>query len=468
MTSRSKLTSLLVLVLSAGSLAFGGCGTSASDGDDEDGGDKKGDKGGDEAERAPFFLPTGEADNTAAPSVEVDADGRIHTVFPAFAGGRAYYATCASDCKGYDDVQVVRFDTDSTVANAMLALDADGRPRALLSTFNKVYYASCDADCGEQASWTMTELFDHRSDREVSGEALALDPNGNPAFLMHTYVAYLGIGQKTPETYYVKCEGDCHDPAAWSQTKIADQIWETSTLRFDDAGRAHVATVAHVVNEQNSTILTGAYVLCESGCENPDNWIGAGLEPAYQNLYEAVTIDPEISMDLTSAGGPRIAVIGQDENMQRRVVYFACDESCTADGAFQGIVLSSGDEIGAGLDIALDSKDQPRIAYTYDYNIGLLFCDGDGCTGDNAPWDVSKVELGGEMEPDDIFLEWNCNVAAWFLHSPSVAIGPSDMPRVGYQARDISGGWENPNEDKPDCEAGTDMTWSRLALMGEI
>ena len=39
----------------------------------------------------------------------------------------------------------------------------------------------------------------------------------------------------------------------------------------------------------------------------------------------------------------------------------------------------------------------------------------------------------------------------------------ADTP--GYQARDISGGWSNPDPNMPDCEAGTDMTWSRLALL---
>ena len=57
------------------------------------------------------------------------------------------------------------------------------------------------------------------------------------------------------------------------------------------------------------------------------------------------------------------------------------------------------------------------------------------------------------------------HVATWTLHSPSIALDAHGEPRVGYQARDISGGLDNPDPTKPDCEAGTDMTWSRLALM---
>ena len=448
MTSRSglRLASFLGLVV-----ALGGCKiTSASD----DGDGQGGGGGGADAARAPFFLPTGEPDNTAAPAIELAADGRIHAVFPAYAGGRAYYATCAADCAGPDDMRVVRFDTDSTVANAMLALDAQGRPRVLLSTFDKVYFATCEADCGDGASWAMTELLDHRGDREVSGEAFALDPDGHP--------------QKAPETYYVTCDGDCHDPVSWTQHKVADQIWQSSSLRFDAQGGAHLATVAHVVLTDGSTQRFGAYVACDRDCDTSQSWVGQGLEAAFYSDYDAVSIAPAISLDLTADGAPRVAVLGQDEASQRRIVYFACDEDCTSEGAFTGLILSDEHGIGPGLDLALDAQDRPRIAYTLDYNIGLMVCDDADCTAEGAGWDVAKVELGGEMDPDEIFLWENCNVAAWFLHSPSVAIGPSGLPRVGYQARDISGGWENPDPTKPDCEAGTDMTWSRLAMMGPL
>lgn len=452
-----RLSSVLVLGLAASACDVG----SSSDSEDGDG------KGGGSSDAAsePFFLPTGpEVDNTAAPRIELDSKGRVHAVFPAFAGGRAYYATCAADCSGPEAVRVVRFDVDSSVANAMLTVDAQDRPHVLLSTFNKVFYASCDSDCGDTASWQQTELFDHRGDREVTGEALALDPNGSPRFLMHTYVAYLGIGQKAPETHYVACEGDCHDPAAWTQHKIADQIWEGSALRFDADGRAHLATVAHVVNADQSTTRTAAYVACAGSCDSAESWVGAGIEPAFTSDFDVVSIRPTVSLALTSEGKPRLVVLGQDESFQRRVVYFACDEACT-EGAFNGMILADGSNVGAGLDLALDVDDHPRVAYTFDYNIGVLSCDEGDCTAADAAWEGSKVELGGDIPPDTIILEHNCTVAAWFLHSPSLALSKSGAPRVGYQARDISGGWQNPDPDKPDCEAGTDMTWSRLAMM---
>ncbi len=53
----------------------------------------------------------------------------------------------------------------------------------------------------------MNEILDHESKNEVSGEAFALDSQGNPRFLMHVYRAYLGVGQDDPFTWYAELRG---------------------------------------------------------------------------------------------------------------------------------------------------------------------------------------------------------------------------------------------------------------------
>ncbi len=184
----------------------------------------------------------------------------------------------------------------------------------------------------------------------------------------------------------------------------------------------------------------------------------------YENNVAVVDMKPMVSLALTKNGEPRLAVLGTDDAGAKNLLYFECNENCTEDN-WVGSLLSNHEEIEQGLDLALDAQDRPRLVYTLDFNIGLLYCDDDVCGGPESTWDLTKVELGGEMDPDEIFLWDNCNVGAWFLHGPSVAITPSGEPRVGYQARDISGGYSNPDPTKPDCVAGTDMTWSRLAVM---
>jgi hypothetical protein len=436
------------------------------DDDPSDNDDNDNDDDNDDAAVAHFFLPTGEPDNTSAPTVETDARGGVHSVYPAYAGGDAYYAYCAPGCDETTDVKVVRFPTEGTVHNAMIALDAAGKPSVLLATGQRVHYATCTGDCTRAESWALTEILDHQGEREVTGEAFALDPDGRPRFMMHVYKAYLGWGQKPPQAFYVKCDAaDCHRPEAWTQHKVADQMWRASTLRFDADGKAHLLTVINKdASEYSSGTETAAYVECAGGCEDSASWNGTYLMPIFESEFEAIRVTPSLSMALTRAGAPRVILLGYLDS-KRNLTYFSCDADCTGAG-WAGSIISDHEDLGVGLDMVLDKSDRPRFVHTLDYNIALAYCDESDCADPEAKWGLEKVEYSGEMDPDTIFLWPNCIDGAWFLHSPSIALGPSGKTIVGYQARDISGGWENPDpHETPDCVAGTDMTWSRVTIL---
>jgi hypothetical protein len=150
------------------------------------------------------------------------------------------------------------------------------------------------------------------------------------------------------------------------------------------------------------------------------------------------------------------------------MVYFECNENCISGDTWQAIAVSDHEELSSGFDLALDQNDHPRVAFALSYNIGVTYCDQDSCAGEGAKWDLTVVEKGSDMPPDTIFLEPNCTVGAWFLHDPSIALTPAGQPRIGYQARDISGGWSNPDPTMPDCTAGTDMTWARMAILPSL
>lgn len=464
MLNRIQLLASSFALLSFIAPAAGCTSPSSGDGGTGDTGGGGVPSGGAGGAAARFFLPTGsEVDNTTAPTIEVDAQGNTHTLYPAYARGGAYYAFCGADCTGPETTKVVKFDTDGTVANAMIALDAAGHPRVLLSSYAKVYYGTCDADCGERASWKIEPIVDHGGEREISGEAFALDPKGHPRFLMHTYRAYLGIGQKEPETRYVTCEADCTTPASWTSSAIATDIWQGTHLRFDASGRARVTTATDVTSG-DTTRLMAAYVECNADCTKEDSWKGAALGELFTSEYEAVSIKPTVTMALTRSGAPRVAYLGTSDAGKKQLVYMACDDDCSADH-WQGLALGEHEKLSAGLDLALDGDDRPRLAYTLDYDIVLFSCDEAHCETGDPKWDLIKVEASSELKADQIFLNTNCTVGAWFFHSPSIALDPAGRPRVGYQARDISGGTSKPEPNKPGCVAGTDMTWSRLALL---
>lgn len=419
---------------------------------------------------ARFFLPTGEPTNTSAPTVVIDANDALHTIYPAYVRGGAFYGWCAAACTGTKDVKVVPFETDGTVHNAMIALDATGKPRVLLQTASRVYYATCDGDCTDPGAWATNVILELDGNHEVSGKAFALDPEGLPRFILHTKKAYLGVGQKTPETFWVSCDARCDSPDGWTASKISDEMWRGSTLRFDAEGRAHLAAVANVGRTQYSSGKEmGAYAVCESACGREGSWKATALTDAFESDLDAVPIPPAISLALTRSGAPRIVMLGRfEDTLKRNLTYFSCDADCTESG-WEGSVLSNLESLGAGLELKLDAQDRPRFVHTLDYDIMLARCDEATCAAASAKWDLTKVESGREMKPDEIFLYENCTVSAWFLHSPSLVLTKDGNPRAGYQARDISGGLKNPNPAKyRDCVAGTDLTWSRLAVMPSV
>ena len=107
-------------------------------------------------------LPFDDASFDAAVLITPGSDGTARAMLEAMACARpvigarvgdAFYATCTDDCNDPDHVKVVKLETDGTVANAMIALDATGRPQVLLSTFFDVYYARCTGDCTTRSGW---------------------------------------------------------------------------------------------------------------------------------------------------------------------------------------------------------------------------------------------------------------------------------------------------------------------------
>jgi len=215
------MTKLYPLLLLA---ACGGGSTSGSSADDA------------------FFLPTGNVDQTR---VIVDTAGTMHVAYPALFGGGAFYAECAAGCADHDAVKVVAFDSgNETVLNAMLALDAAGHPRMLMVTADDIMYASCDAGCASESGWTMSTILHHGGERDVTGDMFALDSQGRPRFITHAPLAYLGIGQKPWVTEWASCDANCGDAASWTYRKLVDQVFAYGSLKFDAQDRAHLALVA--------------------------------------------------------------------------------------------------------------------------------------------------------------------------------------------------------------------------------
>ncbi|EPX64650.1 hypothetical protein D187_000072 [Cystobacter fuscus DSM 2262] len=414
-----------------------------------------------------FFLPTGEPRNTGDPHIQADAQGNFHIVYPAYSRGDAYYAFCPSNCSSVEQAKVVHLETQGTVDNARVAVGPDGKPQVLLSTHERVYYATCSGDCTQRASWTVTPIIEHGGEREVSGDAFAVTPQGKPRFIMHSYRS-IGIGAPTPATFYVQCDNNCQNPASWTQGQISARNWQMNSLRFTPSGQPRLVK-AELVDGGNHLSY---YYECDTDCASAANWKGTALYKTFYGFSEAVRMYPAMSLRLSSQGKPRLALMG-DDGSGRNLLYLECDTNCTsAEGWFAQILLPSdkgGAELKAGLELALDSKDQPRIAYAAGYNIVIAHCDANCTDETKSKWNLAKVEFAADMEKDKIIPYPDCNIAGgWFLHSPSIALGKEGLPRVAYRAQDISGGGSNPGPGEIKCTAGADMTFARFAQIDEL
>lgn len=410
-----------------------------------------------------LFMPTDGPANTRDPELVLDAAGDLHAVYPAYAIGDAYYAFCADGCADPRDMELVRLPTTGTVLHASLAVTKSGQPRVLLDTAQNLYWAECDSDCATPSGWTTSIILSHGGDRSISDGALALDENDHPRFVMNTYIALLGIGQKPPQTFYAQCDSGCSDESSWSIEVIQDQIWEASVLKYDDAGRAHLATVAVTLNGGGPIARQGAYVVCESGCTSAADWSGILLGDAYEDYAEE--IHPAISLALTKAGGPRVALLAETATGGKRLAYFECDSGCD-DDHWRVASISEQDQLGSGVSIQLDGTGHPSIAFALGNNIGVYQCTTADCITEASTWDLTQGELSTSVPADELGIFWpNCTIAGWRLRDPSLALGAHGELFVGYQAEDLTGGATTADPTKPACLAGADMVLTRLALL---
>lgn len=420
------------------------------------------------AQRA-FFLPTGEPRNTAAPKLELDARGRLHAAYSGYGSGGVFYATCEGASCDPEHIEVVQLSADNTAGNVMLTLTKEGAPRLLFATFISTYYAECDADCGQSASWRMGKIVELGANLDVTGESLALDPQGRPRFLQHgRYTPGNFFDPPVRDTSLASCERDCTRPESWRFDVIAkDEIWRSGSLRFDAQGAAHVAAVLFPFGERATRPAPlGVYKRCTSACESAASWQTFGLRTALFVSGSGITsIDSAISLALTGDGQPRVAMLSVDEQKQRELSYFEClGGSCFEPVSWQGTVVHSGDDLYAGVDLALDPSDHPHVVFSRNFDIGLAQCSDARCAGADSRWHAQPVELSTSLTADAIFLRWNCTVGAWFFRDASLALDARGQPVVGYRAADVSGGVSRPDDTRPACRAGTDMTWARIAF----
>ncbi len=413
-----------------------------------------------------MFLPVHEADNLARPKLLVDASGGIHIVSSSITGYGFVYGYCEPGCTGPEQMSEVRFDTESNGPILAMDLDPQGRPHVVVGDFMHLRYAHCSGDCRTETGWNYGQLasFD-QSDWTISGDTLAIGPDGRSHFFMHGDSVLFTDGVHT--TWYYSCAADCHLAGNWSGALIEpEQNYTHASLHARGDGALLAGVVAAVNYDLGMENPVIAYLQCLRDCHLADSWVGIGLFDAFDAFWSQ-DIPPAVSMELIGAGNPRIAFLGNDDNNDPLLVYMECNQAdCTGDDSWGGVVLLDTAEysIGAGVHLQADAAGGLYLSSTVGSGIVNWYCmPGADCT-DGTAWELSIVESSDDIEPDDIFLYTNCVIGAWFLSDPQLGVLPDGRTATVYAAEDYSFGGAAVDTTRPACPVGMDMSLGRLTI----
>ena len=419
-----------------------------------------------EAVRA--FLPLVEVQNLGVSKLEVDAAGGIHIASESITSEGFYYFYCPPGCSDAGQMSEVYFSSSGVGPDVALSLDPQGRPHILVSAFDSIGYAWCGGDCRSGAGWNYGILYSFdvgsSNERAVTGDSLAVGPDGRSHFLMHEPME---LFDQRHGTWYYTCAADCHLAGNWTGALIEEeQNFTHADLEVRPDGVLAAGVVAQMNPDLGMDSSLSAYMECAGDCSNGDNWTGVGLDNSYDDFWMGQYAT--MSMALTGSGAPRLAFLSFDDNDIEYLSYFYCDANCT-DGNNWGVeYLSNSTEydFDNGVHITLDAAGNPRIDYAMLGTILGATCAGN-CTSGQGDWNLDVLESGSDIPADDIFLYSNCVVGAWFLKYPQSAYLPDGRLASIYTAEDYSYGYGGVNAEdptRPACPIGVDMSLGRFSL----
>ena len=345
----------------------------------------------------------------------VTSDGRPRILFRRTSTHQVgakdwYYGECESSCTSSANWKLVFITTQYGVdtsdvfeANATqrsFALDNLDRPRFSYQDRNYPiepdhyghYYLWCDANCTEHTAqnptWFEVELgVDYEYDAEIYGlPSLKFTSDNKPRMIADV----ITLTEEVPDgIYYIGCDANCGNPAAWRRVYIAER--------------------------------------------------GSGTEVSFD-------------LELTSKDMPRIAfyegsfIGGEGEEL----LYGWCNGNCFVGDSWTGLNLGLGSGHGESPDLELTAAEQPRIGLLYNGGSGLVLaqCDG-GC--ETGGWSAEMLEPASELDAEfPVPRPSHCDAGFWDQRAPMMALGKGGHPvfayDAGYETRCL---YDDPNDGQP-------------------
>jgi hypothetical protein len=424
------------------------------------------------ASSASFFIePVPSIDRpTSHPSVMVDTAGGVHIVFTPESVTAEHpkrpvlYAYCSSDCSSAAAFTITELGDDGEYAN--LALTAAGKPRVMArlrppSGNGFVYqYWTCESNCTIAAQWSGTSIGAAYARATGWGEPFsrffALDHLGRPRFV------YFDAGADTDDphwgAFYAYCDAGCNSAANWQEVRLIDDVHASEfALTFSPTGQPRLAYTSY---DSEAVTQYVAYAECNANCASVANWHGLRL---VDTVSASVSEFATLALRTDSNGRPRLALYtgtGLGGTLDPNTLYYlSCAAApCTQGQFWQALNLALPSTHGeAGVDLALDGQNRPRIAYhapmAAGFGLHYAWCNAN-CETSAQGWQYQEIEasetVNQEMPippwPGCSFPECNppippCTISTWDTGMrPSLALDAAGHPRLAYDADHQQGG----------------------------
>lgn len=425
---------------------------------------------------------------TSRPTVKVDAAGGVHVVFapesvtPQHPTRSVLYAYCAANCSSAAAFTVVPLGYD--VEYAHLAVTPAGQPRVLArrrppSGDGFVYqYWQCEALCTQAAQWSATSIgaaFARATGwGEPFSQSFALDHLGRPRFVYYD----AGADQDDPHwgAFYAFCDVDCASAANWQETRLLDDPHAREfALAFGPTGQPRLAYLSY---DPDAVAQYVAYAECNAACASAANWSGLRL---VNTASAGVTEFAALALRTDSGGRPRLALYtgtGSGGTLDPNTLYYLscaaapCTQGQTWRALDLGLPATQGE---AGVDLALDGQDRPRLAYhaplAAGFGLRYAWCNA-SCETSVSGWQSMEVEPAGQVDQELPILPWPacpfpqcnpprpaCTLSFWDTGvRPSLALDGAGHPRLAYDAEHHQGGA---------CGTYTDAKLTRFAVFAQ-
>lgn len=305
------------------------------------------------------------------------------------------------------------------------------------------------------SSWG-TDSFDVNNDRTPQ-HSFALDHQGRPRFFYQDR-NYFYAEPDHYGAFYAYCDANCTNAASWQQTEVGRfinydaELFDLPSLTFTSTGQPRVISRVYAKNADGSEAPTGLYYYeCNASCGQTASWQRVFLIPTGTGALP----HPSWDIELDSSNRPRVVIFtGTDltpESVENSLLYLWCNTNCLDVNNWDFNSVGLAREVGQSPDLELNAQGKPRIAWIdITGDAGYSWCNT-ACESATPPWQSKIVETEAALRQNfPQAIPFSCDSDVWEGLAPILSLDKSGNPRLAYdvsvEARCL---YDDPNDGQP-------------------